>query len=319
MPVGELQTSSPTSALRSEVSEPFGGATLLLGVLAGVPEGGPGVDTGGIPRAAAALGHRTVVVAVSSATVAAVRDVGADAWITRFAGLNAGYALSAEAESAVAVVLNRSEPVRVASDQLATLDRWRRCGLPIPLSIAIEADTGWTEAADRLSVPLVVKRADTTGGSGVHLVATADEFARVVDPYRARGAGLLGQHFLGDTAGRDLRIMIVGGMVVAAMRRQALREGEWRANLQLGGHGVSVNASHRQKRLALAACAAVGLDVAGVDLLDRPDGRDMLLEINSQPGRRIERVCGVDVPAEVVRLAEARLQASRSSPRRAEL
>jgi ribosomal protein S6--L-glutamate ligase len=104
--------------------------------------------------------------------------------------------------------------------------------------------------------------------------------------------------------GWDLRVFILGGRVLTAMRRHA-RDG-WRTNVAQGGKGEAVRVTLEQERLALAAAKVVGAHVAGVDLLSGPDGTLYVLEVNAVPGwRALAPVTGIDVAVEIVRFLDA--------------
>jgi RimK family alpha-L-glutamate ligase len=103
-----------------------------------------------------------------------------------------------------------------------------------------------------------------------------------------------------DHPGWDLRVFVLGGRVLTAMRRHA--NGDWRTNVAQGGRGETVRATAAEEQLALAAAAAVGADVAGVDLLPAPDGSYFILEVNAVPGwRALTKTTGVDVAREVLK------------------
>jgi ribosomal protein S6--L-glutamate ligase len=111
------------------------------------------------------------------------------------------------------------------------------------------------------------------------------------------------QEYVKESKGRDLRIIVVGGKVVASMRRTA-RKGEFRANLHRGGKGTHVSLPRSYMRIAIKAAEVMGLEVSGVDLLEGKRG-PRILEINSSPGiEGIERATGIDVAAAIVAHAE---------------
>jgi len=137
----------------------------------------------------------------------------------------------------------------------------------------------------------------------------------VIEAFRGLYANFLVQEFIAEAGGADLRCFVVGGKIVAAMRRQA-PEGEFRANLHRGGSATAVTLSAEEKRTALKAARAIGLDVAGVDLLRSQRG-PLVLEVNASPGLEgIEAATGVDVAASVIRHIEAQAAPSRGKTRR---
>ncbi len=97
----------------------------------------------------------------------------------------------------------------------------------------------------------------------------------------------------------DLRVFVLGDRVLTSMRRHA--KGDWRTNVSQGGRGEKVNATAAEEHLALAAARAVGVEVAGIDLLPTPDGSYVVLEVNAVPGwRALAPTTGIDVAREIV-------------------
>jgi ribosomal protein S6--L-glutamate ligase len=117
------------------------------------------------------------------------------------------------------------------------------------------------------------------------------------------GQDIILQEYIAESKGRDYRAIVVGGRVVAAMRRQA-KKGEFRSNLHRGGLGVRVELPKAYRQAAISAAKVMGLEVAGVDMLQGKDG-PKILEINSSPGLEgIERTSGVDVAGAIIAHAE---------------
>jgi ribosomal protein S6--L-glutamate ligase len=126
----------------------------------------------------------------------------------------------------------------------------------------------------------------------------------VVDTLHGLGQNIILQEFVQESRGRDVRALIVGGVVVAAMRRTA-RDGEFRSNLHRGGEGRPLALESSYVNAAVAAARIMGLEVAGVDLLES-DAGPRVIEVNSSPGLRgIERATGVDVARRILERAEA--------------
>jgi ribosomal protein S6--L-glutamate ligase len=117
-------------------------------------------------------------------------------------------------------------------------------------------------------------------------------------------ANFIVQEFIAEAAGADLRCLVVGDRVVASMGRQAA-DGDFRANLHAGGQGLAMACTAQEASIAVRAAQALGLGVAGVDLL-RSDRGPLVLEVNSTPGLEgIERVSGLDVAAQIIAFVEA--------------
>ena len=131
-------------------------------------------------------------------------------------------------------------------------------------------------------VPLVVKLLASTQGKGVVLAETPKAAQSVISAFRDLKANFLVQHFVKEAAGMDIRCLVVGNRVVAAMRRTAA-PGEFRSNLHQGGSAEPVRISKQERDMAIRAARAFGLGLAGVDLLRAQDG-PKVLEVNSSPG-----------------------------------
>jgi ribosomal protein S6--L-glutamate ligase len=135
------------------------------------------------------------------------------------------------------------------------------------------------------------------------IAETPQAVTSLLETLWAMGQDIILQEYIAESKGRDYRAIVVGGRVVAAMRRQA-KAGEFRSNLHRGGLGVRVHMDKRYTQAAIAAARVMGLEVAGVDMLEGKDG-PKILEINSSPGLEgIERTSGVDVAGQVIAHAE---------------
>jgi ribosomal protein S6--L-glutamate ligase len=132
------------------------------------------------------------------------------------------------------------------------------------------------------STPLIVKLLESTQGKGVVLAETRKAAESVISAFRGLKATFLVQHFVKEAAGEDIRCLVVGGRVVAAMKRSAA-EGDFRSNLHLGGQAVAVRITREEREAAARAARAFRLNLAGVDLL-RSENGPKVLEVNSSPG-----------------------------------
>jgi ribosomal protein S6--L-glutamate ligase len=159
------------------------------------------------------------------------------------------------------------------------------------------------DSADVLALlgepPHVIKLNEGSQGTGVVLAEKRSGSQSVIEAFRGLYANFLVQEFIGEANGSDIRCFVVGRKVVAAMQREA-SPGDFRANLHRGGSAVAANLSAGEKRLAVKAAAALGLGIAGVDLLRSKRG-PLLLEVNASPGLEgIEAASGVDVAGAIV-------------------
>ncbi|HEY4556149.1 MAG TPA: 30S ribosomal protein S6--L-glutamate ligase [Lysobacter sp.] len=164
--------------------------------------------------------------------------------------------------------------------------------------------------------PHVIKLNEGTQGAGVMLTEKLSASRGVIEALRGLYANFLVQEFVAEAKGADLRCFVVGGRVVAAMRRQAPK-GEFRSNLHRGGKAKGVRASAVEKAVAVRAAEVLGLGIAGVDLI-RSERGPLVLEVNASPGLEgIEQASGVDVAGSIVDYVSERLS-QRSNERLAE-
>lgn len=147
--------------------------------------------------------------------------------------------------------------------------------------------------------PVIIKLIEGTQGIGVVLAETYTSAKSMIEAFRGLSAHILVQEFIKEANGEDLRAFVVGDKVVAAMRRKAAA-GEFRANIHRGGKSEQVELTEEEARAAVLSARAVGLNVAGVDMLRSHSG-PKILEINSSPGLQgIEGATGVDVAGQII-------------------
>jgi ribosomal protein S6--L-glutamate ligase len=155
--------------------------------------------------------------------------------------------------------------------------------------------------------PLIVKLLEGTQGLGVVLAETKTAAKSVIEAFYGLNANILVQEFIKEAGGSDIRALVVGGKVIAAYKRQG-PEGEFRSNLHRGGQGTKVKLSSAEKKTAIAATKALGLNIAGVDML-RSERGPLVLEVNSSPGfEGVEKVTGVDVAGTIIEFVEKQVE-----------
>ncbi len=148
--------------------------------------------------------------------------------------------------------------------------------------------------------PVIIKLLEGTQGLGVVLAETKKAAQSVVEAFHGLKARIIVQEYIKEAKGSDIRAFVVNGKVVGAMKRQGA-EGEFRSNLHRGGVATVIKLSRAEKQAALNAAKALGLDVAGVDMLQSLRG-PLILEVNSSPGLEgIEGATGVNVAAEIIK------------------
>lgn len=157
------------------------------------------------------------------------------------------------------------------------------------------------------NAPLIVKLLESTQGKGVVLAETRKAAESVIDAFRGLRANFLVQHFVREAAGEDIRCLVIGGKVVASMKRTGA-EGDFRSNLHRGGSAKAVRISRDERETALRAAKAFGLNMAGVDLL-RSETGPKVLEVNSSPGfEGIETASGKNIVQKLYEEIEHRVR-----------
>ena len=155
--------------------------------------------------------------------------------------------------------------------------------------------------------PLIIKLLESTQGKGVVLGETRKAAQSVISAFRGLKADFLVQQFVKEAAGEDTRCLVIGGKVVAAIRRVAA-EGEFRSNLHQGGHAEAVRITKAEREIAVKSARAFSLNLAGVDLLRAKEG-PKVLEVNSSPGLEgIEKASGKNIAALLFKEIEKRVR-----------
>lgn len=198
----------------------------------------------------------------------------------------------------------RSHALLQARDKLRCLQKLASCGLDVPHTVFIGQARDLETLIDQVGgLPVIVKITESTHGSGVLLAETYRNAENVVEAFHRLKERVMIQEFIRESAGVDIRVLVVAGRVVAAMKRKA-RQGEFRSNLHRGAAAVAETLSAREKELAIKATQIMGLDVAGVDLL-RSDRGPLILEVNASPGLEgIENTTGVNVAGRIIQFIE---------------
>jgi len=151
--------------------------------------------------------------------------------------------------------------------------------------------------------PIIIKLLEGTQGLGVVLAETDNAAESVIEAFNGLQARVIVQEFIKEAGGADLRAFVVDGHVVGTMKRQG-KEGEFRSNLHRGGTATVVELTDEEENAAIKAAKAMGLGVAGVDLLQSSRG-PLILEVNSSPGLEgIETASGKDIAKTIIRYIE---------------
>ncbi len=202
-----------------------------------------------------------------------------------------------------ACVLNPPAAVETCVDKYLASARLQAAGLPVPPTAVCQHADAALEAFAALGGDVVVKPLFGSEGRGMVRVADPETAWRVFRTLERTQAVLYLQQFV-PHPGWDLRALVLGGHILAAMRRRA--GADWRTNVAQGGRAEPVRLTSAEQELAVRASAAVGAVVAGVDLLPGPDGIRYVIEVNAVPGwRALAPVSGVDVAAELIHFVAA--------------
>ncbi len=215
-----------------------------------------------------------------------------------------GCALTRQFESLGVFALNHSAAITHSRDKLYSLQLLLNNGLDIPITGFANSPLDTNDLIKMVGgSPLIVKLLEGTQGKGVVLAETKKAAESVINAFKSLNANILVQEFIKEANGKDLRCFVIDGKVVASMQREA-PPGEFRANIHLGGTGSVVKITREERRLAVKAAKAMGLDVAGVDMIRSSKG-PLLLEVNSSPGLEgIEGATGKDIARDMIKAIE---------------
>jgi ribosomal protein S6--L-glutamate ligase len=196
-------------------------------------------------------------------------------------------------------VLNPPRSVEICVDKYLATARLEAAGLHVPPTVVCQHADAALEASDALGGDVVVKPLFGSEGRGMVRISDSEMAWRTFRTLERTQAVLYLQRFIRHP-GWDLRVFVVGGRVLTAMRRRS--RGDWRTNVAQGGSAEPTRLGREEEQLALRAAAALGAPLAGVDLLPGPGGEWYVLEVNAVPGwRALAPATGVDVAAAVVR------------------
>jgi ribosomal protein S6--L-glutamate ligase len=200
--------------------------------------------------------------------------------------------------------INESQGISRSRDKLRALQLLSREGIGLPVTAFAHSTKDIDGLLDIVGgEPLIIKLLEGTQGVGVVLAETRKAAESVIAAFRQLDANILVQEFIREAGGADIRAIVIDGKVVASMLRQGPR-GEFRSNLHRGGTATAVKLTPEERSIAVRAAKAVGLNVAGVDLL-RSNHGSVVMEINSSPGLEgIEGASGVDVAAKIIEFIE---------------
>jgi RimK family alpha-L-glutamate ligase len=199
-------------------------------------------------------------------------------------------------EQAGVLCVNSSTAIEIVKDKLRSSQMLSRAGLAIPDTMLVRFPIDEGLVTDNIGFPCVVKLVTGSYGEGVHLCETIGDYKKLMGFVDSLGAKktMIVQEYLGERVGEDLRVLVIGGKVIGAMKRTA-PEGDFRANITNGGTGSNYPVTDEIEFLARETAKALCLDIAGVDLLFDHRGF-RVCEANSNPGfSGFEKYCATDV------------------------
>ncbi|WP_130536540.1 30S ribosomal protein S6--L-glutamate ligase [Thiomicrorhabdus indica] len=211
--------------------------------------------------------------------------------------------------------LNESVAISRSRDKLRSMQLLSRKGIGLPVTgIAHSPD----DIEDLLKTvggaPVVIKLLEGTQGVGVVLAETQSAATSVIQAFNGLKADILVQEFISEAKGADIRCFVVGGKVIAAMKRQG-KEGEFRSNLHQGGTANLIKITAAERATAVNAAKAMGLNVCGVDLL-RSNHGPVVMEVNSSPGLEgIENATAKDIAGMIIEFIENNVGKKRNQSR----
>jgi len=202
--------------------------------------------------------------------------------------------------------LSSSIAINRSRDKLRSMQLLAKSGVGIPKTVVSRNSTDIDNLLEKVGgTPVIVKLASGTHGNGVVLAESKKAAKSVLQAFylsNEDGTNVLLQEFVKESAGTDIRAFVVGSRVIASMKRQSLDD-DFRSNLHKGGEGVPIKLTEEERKTAVRAAKAMGLNVAGVDMM-RSERGPLVLEVNASPGFGVEKVTGRDVASPIIEYVE---------------
>ena len=205
-------------------------------------------------------------------------------------------------------VINKSDAIKSSRDKLRSLQVLAKHGIDMPITGYASHTMDIHDVIEKVGkTPLIMKLLQGTQGNGMVLAETMKAAESVMNAFKQVDADILIQEFIKESSGIDIRVIVVGKKVVAAMQRVA-PEGEFRSNVHRGAATKHINLTPEEEEIAIKSTKVLGLSVAGVDLMRSKRG-PLVLEVNSSPGLQgIELLTGADVAGEIISFIESSLK-----------
>ncbi|MCK4326903.1 MAG: RimK family alpha-L-glutamate ligase [Candidatus Diapherotrites archaeon] len=186
------------------------------------------------------------------------------------------------------------DAITIAKNKFYTLKIMAEAGLPTPKSVLITSPRIVESVVKDFEFPVVVKLQHGMAGKGVMLVSSQNDFPPIIDAMAKLHQTVNVEEFI-KNPGEDHRLFVVGDEVVAAMKRKAVKEGEFRTNITIGGKPEPYKPTKEEVEIALKAANTIGMEICGVDLIPSEKG-PVLIEINDGPSfKGISTVTTVDL------------------------
>lgn len=217
-----------------------------------------------------------------------------------------GTAIVRQLEMQGEYVLSKSIAITRARDKLRSMQVLAKYGVDIPKTVVSRNTTDIDDLLEQLGeMPVIIKLANGTHGNGVILAETKKSAKSTMQAFyltNDNGTNILLQEFIKESAGTDIRAFVVGSRVVASMKRQSLDD-DFRSNLHKGGSGTPIKLTPQEEKMAISAAKAMGLSIAGVDIMRSSRG-PLVLEVNASPGFGIEKVTGRNIAEKIIEYVE---------------
>lgn len=217
-----------------------------------------------------------------------------------------GTAIVRQLEMQGVYTLSSSIAITRSRDKLRSLQLLAKASVGIPKTVVSRNTADIDALLEKIGgTPVIIKLARGTHGNGVVLAETkkaAKSTLQALYLHNEDGTNILLQEYVEESAGTDIRAFVVGSRVVASMKRQSLDD-DFRSNLHKGGEGTKVKLTEEETKMAIKAAKAMGLNVAGVDMM-RSERGPLILEVNASPGFGIEKVTGRDVATAIIEYVE---------------
>ncbi len=188
-------------------------------------------------------------------------------------------------------------------DKLRTYQLLAKSHIGIPKTVIARETSDFEDVIEHAGgPPLIIKVAKGTHGNGVVLAENRKAAQAVMQAFYVEGVNFLVQEFIAESAGEDIRVIVVGGKAVASMQRKSLDD-DFRSNLHQGGAGEPITLSVKERTIAEKAAKAMGLHICAVDLMRSKRG-PLVLEVNASPGITVEKVTGENVAVKMIKYVE---------------